>query len=80
MKSLRCSAFALVMIASQVMAATPVDQVLESENRNFGVTLEAQPLVDDMAYLRRVSIDIVGRIPTSVEIDEYMSWPADGRR
>ena len=68
------------MLAGSLLAATPVDQVLERENQQLGVMVESQPLVSDLTYLRRVSIDIVGRIPTSAEIDEYMSWPADERR
>ena len=36
--------------------------------------------VDDLAFLRRTSIDIIGRIPKSEEIDTFLAWPAQTRR
>lgn len=57
-----------------------IDQVLNHENSDSGVEVEAAPLVDDMTYLRRVSVDLIGRIPTTAEIDEYLAWPSDARR
>ncbi|HIA04066.1 MAG TPA: DUF1549 domain-containing protein, partial [Myxococcales bacterium] len=80
MKFLTVSTLAFLFVCTSVIAAAPVDRVLERENKQFGVTVEAQPLVDDLTYLRRVSIDLIGRIPTSGEIDEYLSWPASIRR
>ena len=80
MKFLTGWTLAFLFMSTSVIAATPVDRVLERENKQFGVTVEAQPLVDDLTYLRRVSIDLIGRIPTSAEIDEYLSWPASKRR
>jgi len=80
MRSFLFSALACVLIAKGSMAATPVDKVLEKENKQLGVLLEAQPLVDDLAYLRRISIDLIGRIPTTDEVDEYLAWPEQQRR
>jgi len=80
MRSFLFSALACVLIAEGSMAATPVDKVLEKENKQLGVLLEAQPLVDDLAYLRRISIDLIGRIPTTEEVDEYLAWPEQQRR
>jgi hypothetical protein len=80
MKFLTGPTLAFLFVSTSVIAAAPVDRVLERENKQFGVTVEAQPLVDDLTYLRRVSIDLIGRIPTSGEIDEYLSWPASKRR
>lgn len=42
--------------------------------------LEAAPLIDDTAYLRRVTIDLVGRIPTAAECRLYAADPAADRR
>jgi hypothetical protein len=48
-------------------------------------TLDAERIaptgpIDDLAFLRRTSIDIIGRIPKSEEIDAFLAWPADTRR
>jgi mono/diheme cytochrome c family protein len=36
--------------------------------------------VDDLAFLRRTTIDLIGRIPEDTEIDEFMAWPQESRR
>ncbi len=83
----RHAAWAACVLALAIGGANAADQpgpalskVLAEENKGLGIKLEAMPLVDDMAYLRRVSVDLIGRIPTNDEIDEYMSWPAKERR
>lgn len=48
-------------------------------------TLDAEQIVptgpiDDLAYLRRTTLDLIGRIPQNEEIDEYLAWPKDRRR
>lgn len=57
-----------------------LSKVLAEENKSLGIKATATPIVDDMAYLRRVSVDLIGRIPTHDEIDEYMSWAPKERR
>lgn len=57
-----------------------VDQVLAKENDAKGVKLAPLSVVDDLAYLRRVSVDLIGRIPTDAEINEYLAWPQAERR
>lgn len=53
----------------ELLAASP-------EARN----LSPAPLIDDVAYLRRVTIDLVGRIPTVAEYRLYGSEPVGTRR
>ncbi|MCA9067645.1 MAG: DUF1553 domain-containing protein, partial [Planctomycetaceae bacterium] len=48
--------------------------------RDANVQVEPAPLVDDLAYLRRVSVDLIGRIPTTDEIAEYLAWSPEIRR
>jgi hypothetical protein len=67
-------------VASDGDVASDVDGVLQKENKAAGVELKPTPLVNDLAFLRRISIDLNGRIPTGGEIREYMKWPADQRR
>src|SRR5690606_7210555 len=42
--------------------------------------VEAMPLVDDHAFLRRLSLDTIGVIPSPAMIAEFESFPAETRR
>ncbi len=70
----------LLSVAAAAPPAHPVDEHLARENVARGVTLAPAPVVDDLGYLRRVYVDLVGRIPTQGEIDEYLAIPAAQRR
>lgn len=59
-------------------AGHPVDVLLGAENA--GVKAQATPLVNDLAFLRRITVDLIGRIPTPAEIDEYLAAPSVDRR
>ncbi len=58
--------------ASLREAATVADGILTKENAAVkGAQPRLAPAVDDAAFLRRVSVDLIGRIPTIDEIAEY---------
>jgi hypothetical protein len=59
-------------------AVAGLDRTLNGENQAKKVQAAAK--IDDLAYLRRVTIDLIGRIPSTEEIDRYQSWPAAERR
>ncbi|MEX2214224.1 MAG: DUF1549 domain-containing protein [Phycisphaeraceae bacterium] len=59
-------------------APTQVDQFITAENA--GKSVAGAPAIDDLTYLRRVSLDLIGRIPNEKEIREYMAMPAGDRR
>ena len=61
-------------------AADPLGKVLDQENQANGVSRKALPGVDDLTYLRRVTIDLIGRIPTAEEIAEYEALPPSTRQ
>ncbi|QDT18225.1 DUF1553 domain-containing protein [Alienimonas californiensis] len=42
--------------------------------------MEPRPEADDATFLRRAALDVVGRIPTPEEIDQFLADPADERR
>lgn len=63
---------------STAQAASPLDKVLAQENAERKV--QATATVDDLAFLRRVSVDIIGRIPSDTEIQQYLAMPAGERR
>ena len=60
---------------------TVVDRQLTSDNqaREDGRIIPGQPL-GDLAYLRKATIDVIGRIPTFPEIEQYQKWPKAKRR
>jgi len=68
------------VLLSQADAADPLGKVLDQENQSKGVTRKALPAIDDLTYLRRLTIDLVGRIPTTDEIKQYETLPASSRR
>ncbi|MFM8702938.1 MAG: DUF1549 domain-containing protein, partial [Planctomycetia bacterium] len=55
-----------------------IDELLAASNR--ANPLAPAPLIDDTTYLRRVTIDLVGRIPTAAECRLYAAEPAATRR
>jgi hypothetical protein len=53
-------------------AAATADKILAKENAaSKKLKAPAAPLIDDTAFLRRVSVDLIGRIPTTEEIAQY---------
>jgi hypothetical protein len=53
-------------------AAAMLDDILKRENADTEVI--TTPTVNDAAFLRRSTIDLIGRIPTMKEIREYEGW------
>jgi len=79
------SRFLLAVLLCSVLlipavAADPLGKVLDQENQANGVSRKALPPVDDLTYLRRVTIDLIGRIPTSEEIRQYESLSPSTRQ
>ncbi len=58
--------------------AAALDRLLEQENA--GRKVREAGVVDDLTYLRRVSVDLNGRIPTDAEIKEFLALSAGTRR
>ncbi len=54
---------------SPTAAAAMLDDILKRENADSAVITAG--LIDDAAFLRRVTIDLIGRIPTMAEIREF---------
>lgn len=75
------AACGLVLWGGATFAAEPqhpVDAVLAREN--VGRNVRSTPPVDDLAFLRRISVDLIGRIPTESEIQAYLKLPSAERR
>ena len=78
-RSLILSLVTFSLLIAMVQAET-IDSVLSAENQALGVTKSSVGLVDDMAFIRRASVDLIGRIPTLTELKQYLAWPAEQRR
>src|SRR5687768_3319164 len=68
----------LVGGAQSAETASQLDRLLAQENA--GKKVKEAPTVDDLGFLRRVFLDIVGRIPTEKEIQQFLAVPAKDRR
>lgn len=66
--------------AGAEIPAAEIDRILAEENAERGVTLAPLDVVGDLAYLRRVYIDLAGRIPTYGEVESFLQRPAATRR
>ncbi|MFP6769122.1 MAG: DUF1549 and DUF1553 domain-containing protein [Planctomycetaceae bacterium] len=73
-----------VLLASVLLtpatAADPLGKVLDAENKAKGITRAALPVITELSYLRRVTLDLVGRIPTVEEMGQFEALPATSRR
>ncbi len=83
MKHLGLVCLALLVVgslASSASAVGRVDELIAAANKSAGSKLAMQPIVDDPTFLRRIYVDLIGRIPTESEVREFASWPVQGRR
>jgi hypothetical protein len=62
---------------SAAEAAAMLDGILHLENA--GTPLITSAPIADSAFLRRATIDLIGRIPTVAEIREFEAWGQDRR-
>ena len=62
---------------TKASAQESLDAVLNAEN---GSAVTVAPPVSDLAFLRRVSIDLIGRAPGVEEIESYLESPGETRR
>ena len=58
--------------------AAQVDERLAQDND--GLEFQTAPPVADLPFLRRITIDLAGRIPTDAEIRAFEAMPTDSRR
>ena len=59
-----------------------LDRIISKANEDLsmGRRIEPMPVVDDSVFLRRVYVDLIGRIPTEAEVTDFATWPVEGRR
>ena len=59
-------------------AADLIDQQLALAHQEAGV--QPTPICDDATFLRRVSLDLIGRVPTKVELESFLRKPDRGAK
>ena len=75
-----CGLLFTALISLPLAAAeSPVDQRLNAENEGRKAPAAA-PVLDDLPFLRRVMVDLIGRIPTQAEVLEFQQLPVETRR
>ena len=57
-----------------------IDQLLAQQNAKAEKPVKKAEVIDDLTFLRRVSVDVIGRIPTYEEVKQFQKWPAKERR
>src|SRR5262245_30192872 len=66
---MRLVALLCLVAAPAVAGATPLDDAVRAMWAKAGVT--AAPEASNGEYLRRVTLDLVGRVPTRAEVTAY---------
>ena len=66
-------------LPSSVFGGSSIDKFLAQDNQGKEGLVDA-PMLDDLGFLRKVTIDLIGRIPSRKELDRYLKWPATERR
>lgn len=61
-------------------APAKVDQLVSQKNAEAKKPLKRAGQIDDFTFLRRATVDVIGRIPTSAEVARFQKWPAATRR
>src|SRR5687768_10406581 len=81
LRILACWPVATCLVSLAALAqASELDTVIARENQAAGVKLAPAAVVDDNTFLRRIYVDLIGRIPTEAEIREFTALPESGRR
>ena len=67
---------------SIVHGETPIQDVVDSllDAKMQQVNITAAPLADDYNILRRTTLDLIGRTPTSAEVDRYVASEDSDKR
>ena len=69
---------AILATGSLCRAESELDKRLSLDNAERKV--DVAPVVGDLNFLRRTTIDLIGRIPTMEEVKQYGAWPKAERR
>ncbi|MDA1229751.1 MAG: DUF1553 domain-containing protein [Planctomycetota bacterium] len=78
---LSCSVIVSSSVASAAESGgSQIGAILMAENAAHGAKQVPMPIANDATFLRRVYVDLIGRIPTKAEITEFARMPQQTRR
>ncbi len=66
------------LLGGEVPLAAQIDRILAADHAK--AHLQDSGLSSDATFLRRIYLDLIGRIPTSEEAERYWQQPSDTRR
>ena len=66
--------------AKKIAGGSELDKVLALENKERGITLDPMPVIDDLAFLRRIYCDLISRIPSADEIAAFEADTSPSKR
>ena len=69
----------LQLVVPLASAKSPLDDRLETDNSAKGKLISG-PSLDDLQYLRKLSVDLIGRIPSEKEVKAYLKDDPVNRR
>ena len=78
--SIISSLFLFITTLSVLAVPAKVDALLAKQNSKAEQPVLVAKGIDDLTFLRRASVDVIGRIPTAAEVHEFQKWPATERR
>ena len=78
--SITSSLFLFITTLSVLAVPAKVDALLAKQNSKAEQPVLVAKGIDDLTFLRRASVDVIGRIPTAAEVHEFQKWPATERR
>jgi hypothetical protein len=61
-----------------VPAVSEIDKCVDTKLKKLNIS--ASPICDDATFLRRVSLDIIGRLPTPKEARSFLAETSNGKR
>ncbi len=73
-------AAALGHAAEDLPDGREVSRILQAENAELGISHQPRPMINDLTFLRRIYVDLIGRIPTDQEIRDFAALPPATRR
>lgn len=65
--------FAIASANLAVGADNQIDRVLAEQHASVGV--QATEVCDDPTFYRRLSLDLIGRVPTTAELEQFLASP-----
>ncbi len=71
--------FVFLLFSSGLLGKSELDRHLEKDNADKK-DLRFGPALDDLQFLRKLSVDLIGRIPSENEIRQFLMDPPETRR